>query len=293
MKIRKLRLLAPAILVILGGAWFANWLAREPHHRGKSLREWIVIADDNPNDIAAHEGLRRTADLAVPYYVSILEGRESRLGRFYRDLWPKLPAVMQSLLTEPLAVESARVDAALVLKYTGPLARRALPSLLGCLKDPSEAIRQTALEALGEIESDGGALLPVLIGASRDPFYGVRRVAIEAIDRLGPAAQTAEPALFERLQDDSPMVRACAAGALWDVARRTNEVLLVLARSLHDDNSTTRALSAMYLGHLGPAALPAAPELIKALKDNKQVSEQASEALKRIDPMAAARAGLK
>jgi HEAT repeat protein len=285
----KLKLLAVGLLVVLTGGVSVAWLQREPTYQGRTLREWLESVDETNNA----RGLEKIAARAVPYYAKMLQRKDTALHRFCRGCWLRLPDSLQGLVAEPLPADTARIGAAVLLKYSGPLANGAVPILLGCVKDPNEAVRESALEAVAEIQPGSPAMLPVFIEAGRDAFDGVRRCAMEALVHFGPAGQAALPIVTERLKDNSSRVRVCAAGALWAIAHRTNEVMGVLTETIHNEDSTTRALSANYLGLVGPPARPLVPALLAALKDNKDVAEQAAEALRKIDPEAAARAGVR
>jgi HEAT repeat protein len=62
---------------------------------------------------------------------------------------------------------------------------------------------------------------------------------------------------------------------------------------LKDRDERVRQSAAWALGEIGAAAKPAVPALIEALKDeDRDVQFRAAEALKRIDPEAAHKAGV-
>lgn len=277
---KKRTVVAIGLLILLIGAVGVIWLSREPTYEGKTLRQWLEATDAR----STSPGLETIAARAVPYYARALKTRDSSWRRFRRGVWLRLPDSLQGLVAEPLPADAARIGAAVLLKSSGALASPALPALLGCLKDPNEAIRQCALEAVAEIEPGAPNALPLFIEASTDSYFGVRRCAMEALVHYGPAGRPAILVLTERLTDTNAQVRACAAGALWEIAHQTNSATDVLAKTLHDENPVARALSARYLGYLGPAARPLIPALLQALKDNKDVAEEARQALEKIDP---------
>jgi HEAT repeat protein len=63
--------------------------------------------------------------------------------------------------------------------------------------------------------------------------------------------------------------------------------------ALVDSNGGIRLRSAEALGKIGPDAKPSVPALIRALADNEEiVRSNAGAALKKIDPVEAARAGV-
>jgi len=104
--------------------------------------------------------------------------------------------------------------------------------------------------------------------------------------------------LKQSLSDTNTPMRLTAATALWRIVQDTNVVALVIEQ--FDRNPHNRdALSA--LGEMGPLAKSAVPTLLKILRPldlsgvpaSPSVQKSAREALKQIDPEAAAEAGVK
>lgn len=83
--------------------------------------------------------------------------------------------------------------------------------------------------------------------------------------------------------------------ALWRVDGQTKIAVPLLIQALTDHAYLTQQ-SARTLGQIGPAAKDAVPALIKAARDKKNkplVQAEAAQALKKIDPEAAAKLGIK
>jgi HEAT repeat protein len=102
--------------------------------------------------------------------------------------------------------------------------------------------------------------------------------------------ETTVPALREALKDRNPLVRLVAAESLWKIDPEDRRAVAALAAGLKE-----RAwhLAAEMLGRVGKDAKMALPALVGALKDREMVVRlAAARALLRIDPKAAAKAGV-
>lgn len=164
-----------------------------------------------------------------------------------------------------------RVFAFLVLQDLGPHAQSALPTLQESLADEDPDTRIAALNVLGRIGPEP-EIIQLLIVALRDPYVAVRNTAIAVLRRFGPKARDAVPALVALLQD--PRLHSVTE-----------------SERLTDELGPWPAARA--LGAIGAEARPAVPQLLRALADrNLDIREAAAAALRRIDPEAAARAGV-
>ncbi len=150
---------------------------------------------------------------------------------------------------------------------------RAIPALVGALKDENERVRRAAAVALGRI---GAPAVPALIGALKDADREVRRAAAEALGRIGD--REAVPALIGALKDADWEVRGAAAEAL---VRIGAPAVPALVGALKDENGWVRGAAAEALGRVGdPRAVPA---LVGALEDAEEwVRRAAAGALGRI-----------
>jgi HEAT repeat protein len=97
------------------------------------------------------------------------------------------------------------------------------------------------------------------------------------------------------LEDADPGVRSEAAQALGHVHKRLDAVLPALLKNLKDPDASVRLGTADALGLLGPDAKSAVPALLEVWRSDpdRTVSPFAAFALKKIDPEAAAKAGVK
>lgn len=206
-----------------------------------------------------------------------------------------------------------------------PARRLPLREVEEALDDPENHARVRGLLEAALLGEEASALLPSVVRRLETAGEAVqlRRLAVWAIPRLGPGAASAIGPLLaaaadEELADDaalsvalvatpagtaalarglsheSPGVRGAAAGALARLARRGLEgvelgpAVAALAGRLQDEDEgeMVRAMAAWTLGKLGPAARPALPALVGALRD-ASVSLEAGVALLRLrDPAA-------
>ena len=124
-------------------------------------------------------------------------------------------------------------------------------------------------------------------------FKWARIRAVSAFRTVPYNAEAAIPALLNALADPEPLVRCEAAPALTHIHQQLDIVIPALVKNLSDSNNDVRRMTAFALGELGPDGKPAVPALIPLLKDDGSVRGWAAEALKKIDPLAAAQAGVK
>src|SRR5262249_11782679 len=125
----------------------------------------------------------------------------------------------------------------------------------------------------------------------------VRTEAAMALGRLAPEAREAVPALGQALLDQDARVSFQAAVALSHLGK---SAVPELVKGLKADRTRGRVFAADALGDpgaagraLGADARAAVPALVAALKDPEAaVLRAVRQALKGIDPEAAARAGL-
>jgi len=124
----------------------------------------------------------------------------------------------------------------------------------------------------------------------RDDDPRVRRRATIAIGRTGLADGVR--ALTAALADPDEEARANAAFGLGVIGARTGVAPLVAA--LKDPSPLVRARAITFLAEMGPMAKAAVPALVEVYKGNDaQLAHRAGEALKKIDPEAAQKAGVK
>jgi HEAT repeat protein len=146
--------------------------------------------------------------------------------------------------------------------------REVTPALIATLADPDEAVRVTAVRALGSL-GDKRAVQP-LVRALQDGSSEVRFTASAALEELGALARLRDPAATEALiaaLNGPRHIRVAAGSALmYSGNARAVEPLL---EALLDEVATQPPQAhwgdtfAVSLGHLGPVAVPALVGLLQ------------------------------
>jgi HEAT repeat protein len=238
----KKRLLVLA-LVTCAGVGLAVWLgpgsAHEPLHNGKPIRYWVDQACSRPNEFEAQREVRNIGVQAIPCLISKLKYRETWVDRSLLEIRDRLPPPLSRLLPAPSTGPFERSCAAECLAMFGP--------------DAKPAVR--ALAKLVNVNNTNG------LDADR---------AIAALNAIGPEARDALPALRRAMTNQRPFLQVAAARAVWAIHRETNLVLHVFTNVISasaDDGAV--ACAALGLFQLGPAAAPAVPVLLQALRNPK------------------------
>jgi HEAT repeat protein len=212
------------------------------------------------------------------------------LGKIGPEAKPAAGALSKALTD---ADPFVRVRAALALwqvdgRGTG------VPVLREALKAKEDRVREQAAESLGELGAKAALAGPALEAALRDASPQVRRLAAEALGKIGLAGELKAP-LGMALKDEDEGVRLSAARVLWAVtpAKERADLVEGVIQALGSRSASLRKRAAVILGDFGADAKPAVVALLGALREpDAGVRQAAAAALRRIDPAAAARAGV-
>lgn len=121
---------------------------------------------------------------------------------------------------------------------------------------------------------------------------GRRARAATDLGSFGPAGSPAIPVLIQAANTRDIAVRGPALGALGKIHQQPDKIVPFLINYLDDDNLNTPAAEA--LGGFGSVAKPAVPKLVSLLKiPDKDLRHAVTDSLRKIDPEAAAQAGIK
>jgi HEAT repeat protein len=206
---------------------------------------------------------------AVPQLIEALKrddgpaGVVSALGAIGE---PAVPALIETL-QHPDA--NARCAAANTLGWIGKRAAKAEPGLLRLLRDKEPESRRIAIEALGRIADVSDQAVAGIAGVLDDKDERVRMAAIDTMGQLGPRAKAYGAALLRLVQGDAEKdiwVRVHAALALVQIGPVPREAVTFLAGCLKHQDGLIRPWAAGGLLALGPAARPALPGMLAALK---------------------------
>ena len=303
-----------------------------PVFKGKPVTFWVrSLGDGSMDTFDAQRSWASFGPDAVPYLAKALVLRNSPADKVYIVLWPHLPAIVRKRLRRPVVALSVRQNAASVLSFWSEGRRLAVPALVSALKDEDWTVRQNVAGALYSVGKEHPEVVPALMSMLHDEHAEVRRNAASSLGCFGPSANGAIPALLRALQDPDALVRVASAHALIliepataakagvlplllnsltntnryvranaaltlsDTRNESGTVVLALAESLeHDADPFIRHTAAEALYRVGTPAQAAVPALLAALSDeNADVRKWAARALTKIDPKAAANAGVK
>ncbi len=188
----------------------------------------------------------------------------------------------------------ARAEATKALGNIGGESPTVVSELLRILQDDAEnTVRTEAAHGLGKIGERATTASRALAGVIGDPAAGdiLRGEATWALARVGPLAPGTAAALGAAVNDRSAHVAIRAAEALWKVSGDANRAAKSLVSRLSDPAVRDAAVQA--LNRIGPGAKGAVPALLLATKSKDRLfRESVLMALRKIDPVAAANAGL-
>src|SRR5437773_6189772 len=237
---------------------------REPVYQGKPLSVWLQRYNTHGSFIGlrpepkADEAVRQIGTNAIPTLLHMLSAHDSKLKLALMRSSGKyhfmgIPVVPAFFPTR---------QAAAAFHALGANASNAVPRLI-----------QTYREKIGSDSQCGCA---------------------EALGWIGPAASEAIPDLVSAATNSDNTLRWVAVAALAHLHAEPEFVLPVLVAALRDPDPVVRKHAVWTLEGLGAAAELAVPALTQSLVDsNFFMSTDVSNALKAIDPAAAAKPGVK
>ena len=211
---------------------------------------------------------------AVPFLINALK-RDNWIGAavYRKQVWPNLPpAIREHVSPPPPGDPYVRRTAATFLLQFGPLAKPAIPSLIRALKDEDDwQVRTDAAILLGWIGEGNGAAVAALAGAFEDTDL-----------RRGGNLKTIRFFYQFTAKSLCQLDPEAAAEELMAALNSKNTNLLT---------EMVRESAACGLGQIGEGNEPILTALTNALSDpNRRVRGQATNALQRFDPEAAAKA---
>jgi HEAT repeat protein len=161
-----------------------------------------------------------------------------------------------------------------------------------------EVDQQRCLGAYGfaALGAEAKPAVPALIALLDDKDQRVRYLAVFALRCLGPVAAEALPSLLACLNDPDFTIRDEAVTGLGTIQQQPEQVVPVIIAFLEKYHSNAilcyNAIGA--LGMFGPKAKSAVPTILGYLNDQEQCTRsEATNALLKIDPQAAIKAGVK
>jgi len=271
--------------------------------RNQSVR-WHPLWDGNPMKINMKEFNDHLAGLA--HDDPAVRGKAiSELAKYNGPDWQGNPDAVSAVIAavvngSPFRVAKCldpafRAEAAKALGNIGLESPAVVPELLRLLeKDADVGVRTEAARALGKIGEGAATARRAIVAVLCDTYGGdaLRAAAAWALARVAPSAPGTAAALSAAANDRSGHVGVCAAEALWKASGGSSDAILALVARL--DDLAVRHVAAHALYRIGPKAKPAVPALVAAAKTKDRLFQQSVVmALRKIDPEATAKAGLK
>ena len=254
---RKRVRIALAVLFV-GGLGLVAWpilREREPSYQGKPLSSWL---ENDDGSLEAEQNAQRAVEKAgtnsIPTLLTMLRQSDSPLKRRVMDLSQRQRFIK-------VHAEMRNSGAWVGFSTLGSNAAGATPSLMEIYGlEACEASQRYVVRSLAAIGPAANAAIPVLLRATTNSDFIVRAESLYALVRLHTEDDVAVPAL---------------------------------TKALHDPNGSVRFVACGSLSQLGEGAKHAVPVLVETLGDPvRDVQHRAADALRAIDPEAAAKAGV-
>jgi HEAT repeat protein len=158
---------------------------------------------------------------------------------------------------------------------------------------PAEDWNFAAQEEFSVLGTNAQSAVPALIEIVNQNISRHSQIsAVEALGNIGPSAKEAVPALLGWTTNGDWLVRFSAIESLGKVGAEPDRVVPVLLNAfLHDPD--VKIVAATALGEFGANAKPAVPALLEYFSAPDAATNRIANALKAIDPEAAAKAGVK
>jgi HEAT repeat protein len=275
--------LAIVLVVIAGVGVWQGLREREPVYQGRRLNVWLEILHREKLahlDDRAKQAIRHIGTNALPVLIERLRTHDTPLKQLIMK-WAQKQAFVHFHFN---SADERRPEAIWGYEALGPLASAQVPSLSATLtNDPSPKVRIAAVWALGYIGPEASMAAPALFRAAQDKDYHIRSPAFIALGKIRPNPQLTIPLLVAGLDDPHPTTRAYAAFALGNYGTQAKAAIPTLLRMLA---TNTAAVFEHDTSVFAVYAITA---------DNAAGFEKdaVGSALKKIDPEAAAKAGVK
>jgi HEAT repeat protein len=179
--------------------------------------------------------------------------------------------------------------AAMALGEMGPSAKEAIPELLKILMKVDKGKRPNIALAIWKIDKKQ-PIINVLLDTLKVGGF-TAQIVCQILGEMGPAAKEAGPDLLKVAKGTDATLHLAAAEALWQISQQEDSIS-VLIPLLKDKKSVAGA--AEILGYMGPPANEAVPAMVAALATAEGYDYcRVAGALRKIDPQAALKAGIK
>ena len=262
-----LAVLFVAVGGLIGWPVIQAFRKREPVYEGKRLSGWLMqymanhsVAGQNRElDKQAQSAIQQIGTNAIPALLRMLHAKDSGLKAQLIDL----VARQRIIKVHFMSARSWNWTATAGFEVSGAKAQSAVPALLEIVKESTSLTpKAPAIRALGSIGSPAKEAVSLLLPLSTSGNYDMRFSSIYALAQIGAEPEQVVPVLIRALKEPEIDVQ-------------------------------TKAVSA--LEHFGLDAKPAVPALLELLSRPFVMVDRTlvTNALKKIDPEAAAKSGVK
>ncbi len=268
--------------ILVGGIAFVTFGRREPVYQDKPLSYWldeINRAEGLENIAPALTAIRAMGTNALPFLLRHIEHEDPPLKSWLAKLARKRGSFrLQMLEPNPL-----RSPSLLAVRELGADAKPLIPDLVGLLE--SDARAWHAEFALWAIGPEATSAIEKTCQSTNEHVRATAGLLL-ARYRVGRPIDG-----WSCYWNRSPVSGRMLCGLL---SNFPEQIVVALSRNLKHREAAVRRASAEALIRLGKAAKPAMSALMVALNDqDRDVGHAAAEALKAVDPEAAANAGVK
>lgn len=235
-KRKRILLIAGAAFIICGLALvlYISHESSEPVYQGKALSYWLTAYSSRqgqpaPKSDAADEAIRHMGTNCLPRLLRLLQRHDSPFKVKIRGLLHRqhflntrffdpgqdfaaframeqlgaaasnaVPELIHIFETDSSFFSKQAVPA--ILGAIGPAARRSVPMLLSAATHTNEVVRNNAIHALGQIHAEPDKVVPALMQCMKDPSAVIQAQAVKSLGHFGADGRPAIPALLELLR---------------------------------------------------------------------------------------------
>jgi HEAT repeat protein len=254
-------------LSVVAALGWAGWQAvrprpQEPIYDGKALGYWIAPA--GPWEVPLTSPLPPTLlrdSNAVPFLIAVLNRPDSSFEPAYCALYEEMPFAVRGKLPVPYRHARMRLNALRLLNRMEVVGKPAVPAIERLTKDEMiPVIRLEAVEVLGKLGRGDDAVTAALNEALRDKDLGVRSIATNALWQLDPEAAAKAGVSMETIigslieTNNSYRSRLLAAKTLANIGQGDNRVVAAFAAALNDRDLSVRQAATNALLKIDPEA---------------------------------------
>ena len=299
MRKKRYLLFACVLLATLSSlAWLVLGHSKpEPAYNGKRLSFWLTGFDTSSYQLAhphgpappsyqeAEAAIQAMGTNAIPVFLRQLQTHDS-----------KLKTAVMGLLTNQhlIAIHYAPPNPYRILtefRALGAVASNAVPRLIEIFEQDPSPLPQTAIpEILGAIGPAAAPAIPTLLRGLNHTNEWVRYNSIYAIGRIHSQPGLAVPALTKCLNDPAAYIRWQAILALCSFRQAAASAVPHLCEIWRTESLKPETSHMIVCGHRVATSWAALPALARS---NPDLAFATAEALKAIDPVAAANVGVK